>query len=152
MVNVKIFQSTPLCEGRQALCDQAVAQAIISIHAPLRGATLPLRYIRVFQQDFNPRPSARGDVLSVAAASSTKPFQSTPLCEGRQPQNLLRFPISIFQSTPLCEGRRDKSLSCSTSSKISIHAPLRGATILSTFSPTFSAISIHAPLRGATRV
>ena len=47
-----------------------------------------------------------GDVLRVGARSNLNPFQSTPLCEGRLGQNLLRDPPTLFQSTPLCEGRR----------------------------------------------
>ena len=121
---------------------------IISIHAPPRGATIvsafshsclsfqftPLREGRHHQRvrrcggnDFNSRPSARGDGICENKKLSPKQFQFTPLREGR---------------------RGVKCIVCSQ--QISIHAPPRGATFQFTDSPFVKIISIHAPPRGAT--
>jgi len=77
------FQSTPLREGR--LQD---------------GFPYP------FQQDFNPRPCARGDLPCQAAFELRQRFQSTPLREGRLDKNVNPSQAKSFQSTPLREGRR----------------------------------------------
>ena len=100
-----MFQSTPLCEGRPPVLISPLAK-----------------------ERFNPRPCARGDMLSSHSSSKLSKFQSTPLCEGRlyahDVTEFLRL-VSIhapvrgatsvpstsenthaaFQSTPLCEGR-----------------------------------------------
>ena len=100
-----MFQSTPLCEGRQLSFTKACY--IIS---------------------FNPRPCARGDKgnfnllwesedvsIHAPVRGATKKgikgmqsimFQSTPLCEGRPSDFLQTFLRFSFQSTPLCEGRQ----------------------------------------------
>ena len=36
----KVFQSTPLCEGRLQVQIEALKRHLVSIHAPVRGATL----------------------------------------------------------------------------------------------------------------
>ena len=78
----------------------------ISIHAPPRGATcLPLDTAALTH--FNSRPSARGDIWYRSKSSSVRPFQFTPLREGR--------PVSHMDKSRI--------------PAISIHAPLRGATI-----------------------
>src|SRR4030043_240281 len=59
----------------------------VSIHAPVRGATIPF-------------DMTSWDFL----------FQSTPLCEGRlQVSGIVCFYYE-FQSTPLCEGRRGRAV------------------------------------------
>ena len=54
-----LFQFTPLREGRRDT-DVQIREGKISIHAPPRGAT-GSECFRAQVDDFNSRPSARGD-------------------------------------------------------------------------------------------
>ena len=123
----RIFQFTPLREGRLAVGEVAACQranfnsrpsargdpcpaavqpdGIISIHAPPRGATgFVLRAARRLAISIHAPP--RGATQQVAHVQHNAQFQFTPLREGRRRRHDLR-------------GRRDL---------ISIHAPPRGAT------------------------
>ena len=102
--------------------------AIISIHAPTRGATW-------FKLWF---------IFTVIL------FQSTLLQEERQP--LLIHPAChcLFQSTLLQAERRIFSCHLQPARQISIHAPTRGATVCIHITSAHSCISIHAATRGAT--
>ena len=101
---VFVFQFTPLREGRRRSVGDRFC-VCISIHAPPRGATHQPRR-PCDPDDFNSRPSARGDFAAIVWNSCVPIFQFTPLREGRHaPKHLSR--------------RRGK---------ISIHAPPRGAT------------------------
>ena len=51
-------------------------------------------------------------------------FQSTPLCEGRQPVVNLELDSETFQSTPLCEGRPGFTCFSGSLKAVSIHAPV----------------------------
>ena len=78
----------------------------VSIHAPTRGATsAPVVWILPVRR-FNPRPHAGGD-LSFA---------------------LLKMGSIMFQSTPPRGGRPRSSSSSWMNIRVSIHAPTRGAT------------------------
>ena len=67
-----MFQSTPLCEGRQ-----------LHVHCDdFRHGVC-----------FNPRPCVRGDWFANDTAALANMFQSTPLCEGRQ---LLCYQIDLL--------------------------------------------------------
>ena len=120
------FQFTPLREGRlyrrmhkargvyfnsrpSARGDRHKSQlhlsVIISIHAPPRGATIPLMVPFI--------PSV---------------FQFTPLREGRRFLRQQEACQPKFQFTPLREGRLRNMRSQTSVSIISIHAPPRGAT------------------------
>ena len=126
------------------------AGVCISIHAPPRGATEGRKKKGVAQDDFNSRPSARGDEVRARFTQQVKIFQFTPLREGRRKKlyanGILAF-ISIhapprgatcyrlciwrlarFQFTPLREGRRELAIWVDRELFISIHAPPRGAT------------------------
>ena len=122
----EVFQFTPLREGRHEGAKFRVI-GVISIHAPPRGATplagtggspkrfqfTPLREGRRHperrrggaEENFNSRPSARGDAVSGISLST----------------------LYAFQFTPLREGRRDGKWKL-RGGTISIHAPPRGAT------------------------
>ena len=103
------------------------------------------------RNDFNSRPSARGDKDHYYHHKNTYLFQFTPLREGRLalsalPVRLTHFnsrpsargdthtqeemkKLLEFQFTPLREGRPQGDLDKATRLKlISIHAPPRGAT------------------------
>ena len=81
-----MFQSTPLCKGRRFLYRPYAVHEWVSIHAPVQGATNRSATCWFNKHSFNPRPCARGDTEVQLAGS-----------------------ISI----------------------VSIHAPVQGATILS---------------------
>ena len=100
----------------------------ISIHAPPRGATLPSNIHKQLLIYFNSRPSARGDIGVDYRLQK----------------------IRLFQFTPLREGRLSAAAFSDSRKQISIHAPPRGATPIlpALFIP--EVISIHAPPRGAT--
>ena len=181
---------------RGATCPLVMPRSVtmpISIHAPPRGATwrcwekeptreefqfTPLREGRHHQhpanlpvEDFNSRPSARGDAfgavdrpaewISIHApprgatfcflhSGLSLSFQFTPLREGRLWVDKDLFRDDGFQFTPLREGRRVSLDYLVGRSDISIHAPPRGATRRERDSLKRMAISIHAPPRGAT--
>ena len=121
----------------------------ISIHAPPRGATGSVLPRPSSARYFNSRPSARGDIAAVPAATPVLIFQFTPLREGRQgvleaklhPSDFNSRPSargdptaqsspnppSLFQFTPLREGRPRGKMR-GMNARISIHAPPRGAT------------------------
>ena len=54
---------------------------------------------------FNPRPHARGDIMTFTVSRSGKMFQSTPPREGRPAYQLALSKYDMFQSTPPREGR-----------------------------------------------
>ena len=100
------FQSTPLYEGRHGKRAYIRCPAEVSIHAPVRGATLASGLMSATASGFNPRPCTRGDVIGDVTVSGGTSFQSTPLYEGRR--------------RPHSSARRNRP--------VSIHAPVRGAT------------------------
>ena len=101
----------------------------ISIHAPPRGATRQ-RYTAANAENFNSRPSARGD-------------------SGRRRKEYRRF-ISIHAPPRGATQPRERE---GIRQSISIHAPPRGATVLTLDEVLVTAyISIHAPPRGATSI
>ena len=105
LLRTSAFQFTPLCEGRHG---KGVGDGfgVISIHAPLRGATLARIEKRGGAKYFNSRPSARGD----PQGTSDRPI------------------LDAFQFTPLREGRHNHRRRKRDVHGISIHAPPRGAT------------------------
>ena len=101
----------------------------ISIHAPPRGATILSFFDMGGEEDFNSRPSARGDLRRKSQAS---PFRISIHAPPRGATHGLHASDSA-----LC---------------ISIHAPPRGATRDSWGNQRKQdVISIHAPPRGATQ-
>ena len=168
----RIFQFTPLREGRLAVGEVAACQranfnsrpsargdpcpaavqpdGIISIHAPPRGATgFVLRAARRLAISIHAPP--RGATQQVAHVQHNAQFQFTPLREGRQAFKSNREGNNIFQFTPLREGRRRRHDLRGRRDLISIHAPPRGATLAGGREKRRFIISIHAPPRGATR-
>ena len=92
-------------------CDPAslasfLASSSVSIHAPLRGATLQ----------------------STAIKSSSGTFQSTHPCGGRHCISMYSAESSLFQSTHPCGVRQMSGPPGKKEDEVSIHAPLRGAT------------------------
>ncbi len=77
------FQSTPLCEGRPTDPKAKLPRLTVSIHAPMRGATIFFRCSgeSCFVSIHAPM---RGATVFSSFSDSLSKFQSTPLCEGRQ--------------------------------------------------------------------
>ena len=120
------FQPTPLCEGRplKGFCNQRYIW--ISTHSPLRGETQSFT-ATLFQKNFNPLPSARGDAETIEKYCH-KDFNPLPSARGDSQQFFPARQTAIsthsplrgetisrglieqeikFQPTPLCEGRRE---------------------------------------------
>ena len=76
------FQFTPLREGRRLLPHTRCGSMGISIHAPPRGATHRFR-LRGKGYDISIHAPPRGATSSGAHAPRRRPFQFTPLREGR---------------------------------------------------------------------
>ena len=120
----RLFQFTPLREGRRPACRQPDGQRNISIHAPPRGATT--------------QPS-RFAICTL--------FQFTPLREGRQSSFRFRFQrpnISIH--APPRGATLPYPLHCPRPC-ISIHAPPRGATGRNYILPNIKTTFQFTPLR-----
>ena len=100
----------------------------ISIHAPTRGATIPL-----YSQSLPP-----------AVFQSTLPRGERQL---HRHSDILSPFISIHAPT---RGATPRRMFGGKSSNISIHAPTRGATLYYNDNVGIHKISIHAPTRGAT--
>ena len=151
-----------------------LAQKILSIHAPTRGATPCHHLYIVFFLSFNPRSYKRSDDIFNSFLLMFHVFQSTLLQEERLSLSKLCFiysPLSIhaptrgattiyyifisqlsFQSTLLQEERRNIGVTTSQQMLLSIHAPTRGATLSKIAGVILTLLSIHAPTRGATVV
>ena len=123
-----LFQSTPLCEGRRLpLYRTRPIGKLVSIHAPVRGATWLYLLLNGVLLGFNPRPCARGDPLASFLVLQFSCFNPRPCARGD---------CAII---PPWQGQ-----------SVSIHAPVRGATTRAAGIPQVCTVSIHAPVRGAT--
>ena len=121
------FQFTPLREGRRGGVHLGQQAQRISIHAPPRGATAACASASTAGDDFNSRPSARGDTSALTIRTKSGNFNSRPSARGdfRKGFDAFNKSISIhapprgattmnktilkqrvFQFTPLREGRR----------------------------------------------
>ena len=167
------FQFTPLREGRHH--KRLIVRAPhISIHAPPRGATQVAETRAKVRQNFNSRPSARGDgevvpgIKIIPRISIHAPPRGATLlrdCSAQSDEISIHAPprgatrgfartyraYRIFQFTPLREGRHCVQVRAVRHEDISIHAPPRGATTSGELAVWVDKISIHAPPRGATR-
>ena len=79
----KLFQFTPLREGRPLPFDLEEVEGKISIHAPAGGATAQTLSWTPPAMYFNSRPCGRGDAISADQLTEQVLFQFTPLREGR---------------------------------------------------------------------
>ena len=167
------FQFTPLREGRLRPFRPAATPAQISIHAPARGATVPVPCRVVSPSDFNSRPCERGDgTRKVTNKQAYYYFNSRPCERGDKARRLEVIGRANFNSRP-CE-RGDllalfylvpllyfNSRPCERGDSappfvirwrfLFQFTPLREgrlAVIICTISS--KCISIHAPARGAT--
>ncbi len=165
------FQFTPLREGRLPMNGYWII-FIISIHAPPRGATGTENFSQVQQENFNSRPSARGDLyrrmhkargvyfnsrpsargdcVRAGRTAHCGDFNSRPSARGDLIPRLLPHDFRQFQFTPLREGR---PVLFGTIIGLGVFqfTPLReGRHVRWRPRSRAQAISIHAPPRGAT--
>ena len=149
--SVRLFQFTPLREGRLGGGGGAVPHCGISIHAPPRGATPMPMWFSSVSMNFNSRPSARGDEYGILPVSVYEKFQFTPLREGRPAGSRPAFCVpNGFQFTPLREGRLESACIFLRPAAFQF-TPLReGRRGEKAMSSLYNIISIHAPPRGAT--
>ena len=145
----RLFQFTPLREGRRTRPADGSRFAPISIHAPPRGATYSSSRRFAICTYFNSRPSARGDNHQRRVRHGAGYFNSRPSARGDLMARVFE-PDGVFQFTPLREGRLIPKEEWLDVGFISIHAPPRGATKIATGNVLAYQISIHAPPRGAT--
>ena len=107
----RIFQFTPLREGRRRCPIFFIASRRISIHAPPRGAADPngdeLMCARI-----SIHAPPRGATYTKKRYAWTEIFQFTPLREGRPGAGGIRYMQHQFQFTPLREGRRQMYHNC----------------------------------------
>ena len=151
------FQSTRPCGARRIRWDRRCV-TMVSIHAPVRGATA-IAVDRLLQVSVSIHAPVRGATALIGPRSHA-PVGAIPIdCE--------------FQSTRPCGARRRRCGAGSHAITVSIHAPVRGATRscarVPSSSPRFNPraragrdrcsmsqsrafghVSIHAPVRGAT--
>ena len=122
-----IFQFTPLREGRRRRHDLRGRRDLISIHAPPRGATLAGgREKRRFIISIHAPP--RGATRKKWYLKLTDDFNSRPSARGDEKQRRTRAATTThFNSRPSARGDR-KGLQPRRHKRISIHAPPRGAT------------------------
>ena len=116
-------------EGSDYFIFSKYAAAIISIHAPTRGATQVHHLLSCGIIYFNPRSHEGSDQTTTAQSSRIHHFN--PRSHEGSDANAAKLGRYLM---------------------ISIHAPTRGATQCVCVVPIIPDISIHAPTRGATAI
>ena len=144
----KLFQFTPLREGRRKVQKRRVSIRLISIHAPPRGAT-PVCLLVVVDDKFQFTPLREGRRPCRRAPNDVGLFQFTPLREGR-PVLIINANVSqAFQFTPLREGRPQGRCAFCAGGDFNSRPSARGDCHDGGYD-AYEVISIHAPPRGAT--
>ena len=130
----------------------------VSIHAPMRGATVRRPENVSYGRSFNPRAHAgrdlvmlesiqsltdvsihapmRGATKTAATAQSTAFVSIHAPMRGATGNTGRRSPTSAFQSTRPCGARHRQNYYNHLGIKVSIHAPMRGATIVCVLMPS----------------
>ena len=126
-------------------------QGIISIHAPVKGATAPVKMTLSAWTNFNPRTREGCDViLSIMANPPTCISIHAPVKGATYHFTKGFFGANDFnpRTREGCDatGHRCRHPAAS----ISIHAPVKGATLFQDPLLWRLVISIHAPVKGAT--
>ena len=122
----QMFQSTPPCGGDDGQL-LMVGCGIVSIHAPVRGAT-PDHATRTNHLAFQSTPPYGGRLRThLSAGSASRLFQSTPPYGGRLRAHLSKCASNCFNPRPRTGGDIGKSAEIGMVI-VSIHAPVRGAT------------------------
>ena len=98
------FQSTPPYKGRlhRHLIDGGFC--VVSIHAPVQGATRKLTVCQLHKECFNPRPRTRGDVVFNERKNNSRVSIHAPV-QGATERISKHLGLYEFQSTPPYKGR-----------------------------------------------
>ncbi len=120
------FNSRPSARGDVGKVLTGV-QSVISIHAPPRGATEKQEGLKAFTI-FQFTPLREGRLTESTISCATENFNSRPSARGDLNPPPPRAAVPLFQFTPLREGRPCRFACCFLAFCISIHAPPRGAT------------------------
>mgnify|MGYP007093969298 CR=1 FL=1 len=102
---------------------------MISIHAPVKGATLYASYTKRMRDDISIHAPVKGATRQSRSVGRSMAYFNPRTREGCDAKNYM-----------------DKS----QNDPISIHAPVKGATSTISEVSHVSGISIHAPVKGAT--
>ena len=123
----------------------------ISIHAPPRGATLHSAVKRPRRDDFNSRPSARGDTKQTEQWLSFSYFNSRPSARGDRKRSTALLTSTNFNSRPSARGDNAAVVRGRESRHYFNSRPsARGDAAVRERQEADGTISIHAPPRGAT--
>ena len=143
------FQFTPLREGRRNIRSAAVPGEDFNSRPSARGDDNPC-ILRRNPRNFNSRPSARGDLPRVPRRGGRDISIHAPPRGATLTVSAACSPF-LFQFTPLREGRLDAKEENSGFFLTFQFTPLReGRLTVSVYDSPRGAISIHAPPRGAT--
>ena len=144
------FQSTRPCGARQRRPRYPSYAEVVSIHAPVRGATAFLTMCSRSSPCFNPRARAGRDKSSTFNCCASSSFNPRARA-GRDDLGMSDLTkAKQFQSTRPCGARRQGRIRHGSVPQVSIHAPVRGATCHFGSVRHAQRVSIHAPVRGAT--
>ncbi len=122
---------------------------LVSIHAPVRGATAHQRLRGTNGPGFNPRARAGRDEPSHSPLQRFCCFNPRARA-GRDFNPLEKAAIQFVSIHAPVRGATVPPTEASGISNVSIHAPVRGATSGGHQSHHRGVVSIHAPVRGAT--
>ena len=148
--SVGCFDPRPCARG-DLMADHNRISAVVSIHAPARGATRAQSHLHASKR-FRSTPLREGRLEQQFHATSNVEFRSTPLREGRPGLFSTVFNQLGFRSTPLREGRRAGQITVLGKGGFR-STPLReGRRLRRHQQDVHLSVSIHAPARGATRV
>ena len=170
----RLFQSTRPRGARRGTGVVVLDVALVSIHAPARGATCRGgEALSVHVRRFNPRARAgrdrkvaryRGHTRGVSihaparGATLARPsrrrhgfvFQSTRPRGARPISHCRRIEREHVSIHAPARGATRQRVAAADDARVSIHAPARGATRALVATTSLSTVSIHAPARGAT--
>ena len=122
-----MFQSTHPCRVRQTSIARTIGIKLVSIHAPVQGATVKGDACDTLRKSFNPRTRAGCDFIIRGLKCSVIVFQSTHPCRVRRSLSTSSSESSMFQSTHPCRVR-PSGTRAPKKIFVSIHAPVQGAT------------------------
>jgi len=146
-----LFQSTRPCGARPIVKGDKNKISVVSIHAPVRGATRLIRAIWTKMGSFNPRARAGRDPALPESSIAELSFNPRARA-GRDLKRSQRSQRkSMFQSTRPC-GARPIEMAKRFGDKSSFNPRARAGRDM-TGSPVqtlTTQVSIHAPVRGAT--
>ena len=150
LCNLGVSIHAPLRGATIAALEKQAEADKVSIHAPLRGATLDDRLHRNPHSCFNPRTPAGCDGMVRRPSYQFNQFQSTHPCGVRLSPIWHLVPNQEFQSTHPCGVRQFRLSSCASGGEFQSTHPCGVRRPRPLAVKLRSSVSIHAPLRGAT--